>query len=60
MEQERKKVRGEGGTEEVPGSTPGQSYFCLAFYRLTPTLIAPKLCLPSFLPLDADSNNFKM
>jgi hypothetical protein len=29
--------------EEVPGSTPGRSYFCLAFCRSTPTLIAPKM-----------------
>jgi hypothetical protein len=27
----------------VPGSTPGRRYFCLAFCRLTPTLIAPKM-----------------
>jgi hypothetical protein len=41
-EKERKKGRGEGGTDEVPCSTPGRSYFCLAFCRSTPTLIAPK------------------
>jgi hypothetical protein len=30
--------------EEVPtSSTHGQSYFCLAFCRLAPTLIAPKM-----------------
>jgi uncharacterized membrane protein len=29
--------------EEVPSSTPGRSYFCLAFCRSTPTLIAPKM-----------------
>jgi hypothetical protein len=29
--------------EEVPGSSPGQSYFCLAFCCSTLALIAPKM-----------------
>jgi hypothetical protein len=38
----KEKRKGEGGTDEVPCSTCGRSYFCLAFCRSTPTLIAPK------------------
>jgi hypothetical protein len=30
-------------TRVVPGSTPGRCYFCLAFCRSTPNLIAPKM-----------------
>jgi hypothetical protein len=40
---EREKGSGEGGTEEVAGSTPCGRYFCLTFCRSTPTLIAPNL-----------------
>jgi hypothetical protein len=38
-----KLVKVANSNEEVPGSTPGQSYFCLAFCRSTPALIAPKM-----------------